>query len=227
LKDTCYLLFTETDFENIESSQIYSDLKGASLLIDSMLLILIDYLKTSQYLELKPFTDYLLPPKILTFKANKDVVLEGVEVEFSWSIENAVSVKIEPEIGIVPKNGTHTFKPQNQSYRLIAEGHFENVEMRLELKLFPTPLIETIFVPAPKMNEITNLQIQFPKFPQIDISINNIQTGVNINEQNIHYSLPSFNLVSFKTINLEKVVPKIKWIDNLNKLLSKVSKIKS
>src|SRR5690606_9934054 len=86
VKDTCYLLFTETDFENFESSQIYSDLKGSNTLVDSLLTILNEYLLTSHYLELKPFTDYLFPPEILSFQTNKEVVLEGVEVEFSWVV---------------------------------------------------------------------------------------------------------------------------------------------
>src|SRR5690606_23429488 len=80
VKDTCYLLFTETDFENIESSQTYSDLKDTNNLIDALLEILKEYLLTTHYLDLKPFTNYLLPPEILSFQANKEVVIQGVEV---------------------------------------------------------------------------------------------------------------------------------------------------
>lgn len=171
VKDTQYLLFSETDFENIETSKIYSDLKGTSSLIDSLLTILKEYLLSSNYLDLKPVIEYLLPPEILSFKANKEVVLEGVEVEFSWAVENAVSVRIEPEIGNVSTNGKHSFKPKNQTYKLIAQGHFESSEKSLDLKLFPTPIIKTLQIPTPIFNHqtsISNFKIESPK---IDLGV--------------------------------------------------------
>jgi serine/threonine protein kinase len=225
VKDTCYLLFTETDFENIETSKIYFDLKGTSSLIDSFLTILKEYLLTSNYLDLKPFTDYLLPPEILSFQANKEVVLEGIEVEFSWIVENAVSVRIEPEIGNVSTNGKHSFKPQSHFYKLIAEGHFESSEKLLDLKLFPTPLIETIFVAAPIFNESTILHIQFPKFPQVDISINNIQNGIELSEQKFHTSLPNFNLTTFDKVELMNQETKTNWNNAITPLFSRFSNI--
>jgi hypothetical protein len=171
VKDTQYLLFSETDFENIETSKIYSDLKGTSSLIDSLLTILKEYLLSSNYLDLKPVIEYLLPPEILSFKANKEVVLEGVEVEFSWAVENAVSVRIEPEIGNVSTNGKHSFKPKNQTYKLIAQGHFESSEKSLDLKLFPTPIIKTLQIATPIFNHqtsISNFKIESPK---IDLGV--------------------------------------------------------
>jgi serine/threonine protein kinase len=225
VKGTQYLLFNESDFENIESSQIYLDLKGATPLIDSLLVILKEYLTISHYLDLKPITNYLLPPKILFFKANKEVVLEGVEVEFSWNVENAVSIRIEPEVGFVSIIGTHIFKPQNQNYKLIAQGHFENSEKLLGLKLFPTPLIESIFVSAPKISKTINLQIQTPQFPVTNIAINNFQTGIIFSEQKNVVSMPNFNLSSFDKIELVKELPKTTWNNVITPLFSRFSNI--
>ena len=194
-------------------------------MIDSLLKILKEYLLSSHYLDLKPFTDYLLPPEIISFKANKDVVLEGVEVEFSWIVENALSVSIEPEIGIVSANGKHYFKPKNQGYKIIAQGHFENAEKTLELKLFPTPLIETLFVPAPKINEKINLQIQFPKFPNIDISIKNIKNGIYLNDNKFHSSIPTFNFKSFYNLELMNHETKTTWKNIIIPFISRLSNI--
>jgi serine/threonine protein kinase len=207
VKDTCYLLFTETDFENIESSQIYSDLKGTSSLIDALLVILKDYLLTTHYLDLKPFTDYLLPPKILSFQANKEVVIEGVEVEFSWAVENAVSVRVEPEIGNVQLNGKHSFKPKSQTYKLVAKGHFESSEKLLDLKLFPTPLIQSIFVPAPKISEELKIEIGLPQFPNIDLAIVEIKNSINLDSDNLKIEIPRFNIyeIEQKSINTSKI----------------------
>ncbi len=221
VKDTCYLLFTEADFENIDSSQIYSDLKGASSLIDSLLNILKEYLLSSHYSDLKPLTDYLLPLEILSFKANKDVVLEGVEVELSWDVENAVSVTIEPEIGNVSSKGKHSFRPNSKTYKLIAQGHFESSEKYLELKLFPTPIIETLFVPAPIIRELTKLQVNYPVFPNINISISNFQNEIQLNERKISTDIPSFNLMSIKYIKLEEKKNHILISNRISSLFSR------
>lgn len=225
VKDTCYLLFTETDFENIEASQIYSDLKGASSLIDSLLTILKEYLLSSHYLDLKPFTDYLLPPEILTFQANKEIVLKGVEVEFSWIVENAVSVKIEPEIGNVSTNGKHSFKPQSQTYKLIAQGHFESSEKLLDLKLFPTPLIQSIFVHAPKISEELKIKIELPQFPNINLAISQIKNGISLDTSNLKIEIPKFNTDKIEHVTLINSETKTNFKFNLKPLLSKVSEL--
>ena len=223
VKDTQYLLFNETDFEDIESSQIYSDLKGTSLLIDSLLTILIEYLLSHHYLDLKPFTNYLLPPEIRSFQANKEVVLEGVEVEFSWIVENAVSVKIEPEIGNVLTKGKHSFKPQSQIYKLIAQGHFESSEKLLEFKLFPTPLIQSIFVPAPKISDELKIEIELPLFPNINLAIAEIKNGISLDSSNLKMDIPRFNNYEIKYINIIDSDSKAKF--NFKQLLNKVSEL--
>lgn len=225
VKDTCYLLFTETDFENIESSKIYSDLKGTSSLIDALLLILKEYLLISHYLDLKPFTDFLLPPKILSFQANKEVVLEGVEVEFSWSVENAVSVRIEPEIGNVQISGKNSIKPKNQTHKLIAQGYFESSEKTLDLKLFPTPLIQSIFVPAPKISEELKIEIDLPQFPNINLAIAEIKNGIILDTSNLKMEIPRFNTDEIEHISLINSEPKTNFKFNLKPLLSKVSEL--
>ncbi|MFZ4680587.1 MAG: protein kinase domain-containing protein [Flavobacterium sp.] len=122
VKDTQYLLFNEKDFENIESSTIYADLKGVNATIDALLIILKEYLSNPYYLELKPFTEYFLAPEIISFQANKEEVLRGAEIEFSWTVENALMVKIEPEIGSIPKQGKVSFIPKKNTYTIICEN---------------------------------------------------------------------------------------------------------
>lgn len=215
VKDIQYLLFIENDFENIESSQIYSDLKGTNSLIDALLVILKDYLLTTHYIDLKPFTDYLLPPEILLFQSNKEVILEGVDVEFSWVVENAVSVRIEPEIGDVLTNGKHSFKPQSQSYKIVAKGHFESSEKLLELKLFPTPIINTLQIQTPVFNHqtiISNFKIETPKIDfNVDLNSNLfVQTPIdfeklNSDSWNFYYSNKIKKIQFQKFLNLFKI----------------------
>jgi hypothetical protein len=225
VKDTQYLLFNEKDIESIEFSNIYSDLKGLSILIDSLLSILKDYLSTSYYLDLKPFTDYLLPPEITSFKTNKEIILQGVEVEFSWSVENAISVKIEPEIGNVSMNGKRSFIPKSDSYKLIAQGHFESYEKLLNLKLFPTPLIQSIFVPSPKITQELIIHIELPQFPKINLAIADIKNGISLDTTKLKMEVPRFNNGEIKNINLIKSETKTNVKFELKPLLGKVTEL--
>ena len=68
VKDSSYLLFTPTDFESLEGSGIYQDLKGLSPEIDRLLFVLADYLQTPSYLELRPFPSVpVLPLQVATW----------------------------------------------------------------------------------------------------------------------------------------------------------------
>jgi hypothetical protein len=176
-----------------------------------LLTILKEYLLSSHYLNLKPFTDYLLPPEIQLFKANKEIVLEGVEVEFAWVVENAVSVRIEPEIGNVSTNGKHTFKPQSQTYKLIAQGHLEISEKLLDLKLFPTPFIESLQIPFPTFQSKTNITVNIPAFQEQSIP------KINTAKQSVFRS--KISLGSLKQIELNQKI-------NLNIEISEITFLK-
>jgi serine/threonine protein kinase len=142
VKDTQYLLFNEKDFENIESSTIYADLKGVNATIDALLIILKEYLSNPYYLELKPFTEYFLAPEIISFQANKENVLRGAEIEFSWTVENALMVKIEPEIGSIPKQGKVSFIPKKNTYTIICENLKVKAEKELSIEILPPPEVK-------------------------------------------------------------------------------------
>jgi len=61
LKDTRYLLFSETDFEDVENTEIYRDLYNLTPEVVKLLAILIEYLKTPHYSKLVPFSNYIVP----------------------------------------------------------------------------------------------------------------------------------------------------------------------
>ena len=147
VKDTQHLLFSETDFENIEYSKICADLSGINSAIDYLLSILKEYLSTLQYLDIKPLTDYLLPPEVQLFEINKEVVLKGVEVEFSWGVKNALGVRIDPDIGKVGKEGSITIIPKKQVYTLICEGFTETIRRDRKIRILPLPKVK-VFKPS-------------------------------------------------------------------------------
>ncbi|WP_048921396.1 protein kinase domain-containing protein [Rufibacter radiotolerans] len=142
VKDSCYLLFSETDFENLKASAIFNDLKGLSTKIDKLLAILINFIKTKDYTNLSTFTSYLLPPKINEFLADKEVILQGGEVVLAWETENTLEVRISNVQASFTSSGHYLLKPKSsEEYCLKAVGFFESQEQKIKIKVFPTPEI--------------------------------------------------------------------------------------
>ncbi|MCM4171850.1 protein kinase family protein [Arenibacter sp. TNZ] len=229
IKDTQYLLFSETDFEDLENSDIYRDLYGHSIKLDKLLSILVDYLKTNLYTELKPFPLYLEPPVVKLFKSDREVLIQGGEINLEWEVDNALKVSINNGVNEVDHKGNITLKPQNNGeYVLTAIGFNENVVKRLEIKVFPTPIIESIQVPMPLFEKTTNLEVSLPGFPNLELGINNISNSLNVNlNSSIHSSVEqikfntldeNFSRLNKKNIGLKKIFKAI----NNTKIISKI-----
>lgn len=173
VKDTCYLLFTETDFENIEFSQIHTDLKGASLLVDKLLIVLKKFTDETNYLNLRPFEDYFIPPKIIYFKSDRSTIISGIEVTLNWKVEGADDIEISEGIGKVKESDSITVKPNSdRNYKIIATNKFGVDEQQINISTFPTPVIETLKIPMPEFTSRVNLNPIQISSPKIDVSIN-------------------------------------------------------
>lgn len=200
VKDTQYLLFSETDFEDLENSNIYKDLSGLSLKTDKLLDILIEYLKTANYTELKPFSLYLAPPVITTFTSDKEVLIQGSEITLTWEVKNALKVLINNGVNEVEHFGSVVLKPQDKfEYVLTAIGFNETVVEKLELRVFPTPIIKSIQVPIPLFDKTTNLGVNLPEFPNIELGIINFSNNLNVNLNNTVTS--SFEEIKFNSLD--------------------------
>jgi len=167
------LLFTELDFENIEYSQIYLDLIGASLLVDKLLIVLKKYTDESNYLNLRPFEDYFIPPKIVYFKSDRETIISGVEVTLNWKVDGADDIEISEGIGRVKENDSISVKPNSErNYKITATNKFGMDEHQIHISTFPTPVIETLKIPMPEFTSRVNLNPIQISSPKIDVSIN-------------------------------------------------------
>lgn len=218
VENTEVLLFDETDFTDITQSKIYDSLVSLnSDKINGLLGILIEYLNKNSYLHLEPLEAYLTPPVIVHFSADKDVVISGQKILLSWEVTNALEITINNGIGKVnnTKGRVEIYPNQNISYKIHAKGIGGEVEQELLVKIFPTPIIESIKVPMPDFKSRVNLSSIVLKSPNIDVSI----------------ELPDFNLsvpeyVTPK-IPLNKIKPKYNSktsIFNFSKLYERVRK---
>jgi serine/threonine protein kinase len=117
------------------------------------------------------------PPVFLRVGIDKPVVIEGVENELYWEVDGAHTVLIEPNIGKVPPKGTRRVTPTGSVvYKIKAIGHFGETTIEIPLKVFPTPVMETLLVPSPDFTQVIQLSpFQFST-PKIDVSIK-LKTG--------------------------------------------------
>jgi serine/threonine protein kinase len=143
VKDTQYLLFTETDFEDFENSQIYNDLQKLSNSIKSLTRILNSYLSENNYLNLKSFDHYLTAPKIISFSTNEKEILKGNAIELSWIVDNYDKISIINGIGNVTGKQSISVTPTNTTtYKLIAENAFDKTENEITITVLPLTKIK-------------------------------------------------------------------------------------
>lgn len=126
LEESEYLLFSENNFFNLKSSEIYKDLQNLSPIIKDLLFVLDVYVRNTNYLTIRPIDEYsflelnqrvkneilsfelnIPRPLMIQFSASKIVVLEGDEIELSWRVKNAFKVYLlenEQEVNCLKNN---------------------------------------------------------------------------------------------------------------------------
>ncbi|MBK8807209.1 MAG: hypothetical protein IPO21_11420 [Bacteroidales bacterium] len=169
------LLFDDADFTNLSQSNIYKSLiSHSSNEIKVLLEILIDYLNKQSYLDLEPFEVYLTPPVIVHFSVDKEVVISGQKVTLSWEIKNAFEIEINNGFGkiINALDKIDIFPSQNTIYRIQAKGIGGKVEQETFVKVFPTPIIESLKIPMPDFTSRFSLSSIVLNPPSINVSIN-------------------------------------------------------
>lgn len=179
------LLFDEADFTNIIQSEIYNSLLNISSdEIKVLLGILSEYLNRQSYLDIEPLEVYLVPPTIIHFSVDKDFVISGQKVCLSWEIKNAFEIIINNGIGKVnnAKGLIGIFPSQNTSFKIQARGIGGEVEQEIFVKVFPTPIIESLKIPMPDFTSRFSLSSVVLNPPSINVSINLPDLNLNIPE---------------------------------------------
>lgn len=185
VETTEVLLFDEVDFTNFIQSEIYNSLINISSdEIKVLLGILTEYLNKQSYLDLEPLESYLVPPTIIHFSIDKDVAISGQRVILSWEIKNAFEIEINNGIGKVknPIDKIEIFPNQNTNFKIQAKGIGGKVEQEKFVKVFPTPIIESLKIPMPDFTSRFSLSSVVLNPPNINVSINLPDFNLNIPE---------------------------------------------
>lgn len=141
------------------------------------------------------------PPKIKVFKSDKSAVINSMDVKLTWDVENAHTITIDNGIGQVNDSGSLKIKPHTDTrYRLSAIGYFGQMAEDIEIRVFPTPILESLKVPMPDFQSRINLNPLRISSPQIDVSIN----LNSIYSEKPKFTEPSIDLKSIKATHLER-----------------------
>jgi serine/threonine protein kinase len=112
------------------------------------------------------------PPKIINFSADKTAVIQSQNIELKWNVVNATEVIIDNDLGQVPLSGKAEVKPSiDKKYTLLAKGYFGESTKDIDIRVFPTPVLESLTVPAPDFSSRVTLNPIAISPPKIDLTI--------------------------------------------------------
>jgi serine/threonine protein kinase len=176
IENTECMLFTPEDFKDLENAKIYSELKGLDDEIGALLEVLKSYLKTDSIENLEDFESLLVKvievPIIHHFTSATEVLLVGMKAKLHWEVQSYQTLKIVEEEGnTFDVSGTseiEIFPRGSGVYRLVAKNYTKTVLAEHKFQVFPTPIIEKLFIPTPEFTSSTNIQISVPDFTQFE-----------------------------------------------------------
>lgn len=94
------------------------------------------------------------PPIIYSFFINEQFAIKGSPIKLSWKVEGATTLSIDNGVGSVTGlTEKITSLGSNGVYKLTAKNYF-GIESISEtaVTIFPTPIIENIFIPRPELH---------------------------------------------------------------------------
>ena len=110
-------------------------------------------------------------PKIIEFKIDKEVIISGVSNEINWEVQGAEEVEIS-YLGKVELKGNRNVKlGASTNIVLNATNEFGTVTKSIFVRVFPTPVLKTLIVPAPDFSSRLELGKINLSRPVIDVSI--------------------------------------------------------
>ena len=137
---------------------------------DTLYKLIITALDSATTIEKELIVKVYEKPKIIFFRAEPEFVLDCQPVTLSWNIQNAKRVIIDNGIGEVELIGEKKILPQKNSafFTLTAYGEISNCSQEVFVRIFPTPVIDSLKIPMPDFNCAFSLSTIVLNIPNID-----------------------------------------------------------
>lgn len=153
-------------------------------------------------------------PEIKLFEVSPKVVISSIPVTISWRVENAKKIEINNGVGEVNEEG-HKIILHDKStlYQLTAWGELSYVTNEIVVKVFPTPIIESLKITMPNFTS---------RFSLSSIVLNPPSINVSINLPDFNFDIPEYVTPN---IPLNSIIPEFKpkiSIFNFSKLYERI-----
>ncbi len=152
----------------------------------------------------------------IDFYADKYYIFPTIPVSLSWHVKNAKKIWFDSDE--VEALGKKVIEPEKATtYVLTAEDEFGIKEKRIDIQMLPIPLVKTLLVPTPKIENNLSVTIHQPK----------IYVDVKIPEINIDWiktevpKVPSFKELGLN-VELSPPLPKFSLISSIKKVFNHV-----
>lgn len=178
------------------------------------------------------------PPIIHSFFINEQFAIKGSPIKLSWNVEGATTLSIDNGVGSVTGlTEKITSSGSNGVYKLSAKNYF-GIESISEtaVTIFPTPIIENIFIPRPELhtqaiahNQPTfNISLEFNS-SRITPNVNFVElnsTGTKIFSENISIkgqtnNLDTFDYLTKKQKEITHIVKSV-WKQEAKQILKRI-----
>lgn len=157
-------------------------------------------------------------PAKVEFSSDKMFTLPNVPITISWNLTGAKNVKLNG-VNIPLKGKTNFTNIRDQIYKLSFEDEFGKHSREFEVKILPLPVIETIFVEAPKTQAIVDIQVpnlvisNFPNIPNVQLDFVNLEMIEipDLKDSGIFVELPKpprINLMSKMSNFIKRIISK-------------------
>lgn len=153
----------------------------------------------------------------VSFNSDKLFTLPGIPVTISWDVKGAKNVRLNnSKVGI---KGQTIFKPnKDEHYVLTYEDEFGTSSTELMIKMLPLPIIKSVLVDTPNINNAVGIQYSAPRFQEIP-RLPSIETAfVSLNIPDI----PDLNESGFN-ITLQET-PKTKLSEKITRFIKTIFK---
>lgn len=178
------------------------------------------------------------PPIIHSFSISERFAIKGSPIKLSWNVEGATTLFIDNGVGSVTGLTEKTTSlSSNGVYKLSAKNYF-GIESISEtaVTIFPTPIIEKIFVPRPKIHirtiannqPVFNNSLEFNSSritPSLNfVELNNIGAKIfakNVNIKAQTYNFDTFHYLTKKQKEITHIVKSV-WKREVKEILKRI-----
>lgn len=178
------------------------------------------------------------PPTIHSFFISEQFAIKGSPIKLSWNVEGATTLSIDNGVGnVTGQTEKITSLGSNGVYKLSAKNYF-GIESISEtaVTIFPTPIIENIFIPRPELhtqaiahNQPTfNISLEFNSgrvTPHVNfVELNSTGTKIfseNINIKGQANNLDTFDYLTKKQKEITHIVKSV-WKREAKQILKRI-----